>query len=335
MMRSPEKPHTRHDSLKLVGVSVDVQGMEINFEREGVIGRDHTCDAVVESRSVSRRHARVYQQGGGWWIEDLNSTNKVHVDGVQLDRSKLRDGCMVNLSRTVSFAVQINAPNEKKPRDQQQPTPARSVYPPSSAESSNPYSWFGKTQHEPLDVTPHEQPEPVSIGDETLTDEALSKILAQARRPSAMDKVLEKSVYEGHSFAIRYPSTWQPHTVYTFRGPDTEGLVHTMTINRLPFQAAIDLATFTDWQVRSKEHELQGYRLLLNKEIYMSDGTQARKNRILLVAYGRTSYISTSSFCSSWRCGICLNSQFHSKNSQNHRAGYRTDDAKLFTLSAL
>ena len=45
-----------------------------------VIGRSRDCDVVLADSNVSRRHARI-AFGEGWTIEDLGSTNGVHVNG--------------------------------------------------------------------------------------------------------------------------------------------------------------------------------------------------------------------------------------------------------------
>jgi hypothetical protein len=47
----------------------------------GVVGRSRDCDIVLEDAGVSRRHAELRPQGGGWTIADLGSTNGVRVNG--------------------------------------------------------------------------------------------------------------------------------------------------------------------------------------------------------------------------------------------------------------
>ncbi len=50
-----------------------------------VIGRSRDCDVVLGDSNVSRRHARVqFGPDDGWTIEDLGSTNGVHVNGRQI-----------------------------------------------------------------------------------------------------------------------------------------------------------------------------------------------------------------------------------------------------------
>lgn len=54
-----------------------------------VLGRSRGCDIMLDDPNVSRRHAEVRQDGGAWWIIDLDSTNGVEVNGRRVDRAKL------------------------------------------------------------------------------------------------------------------------------------------------------------------------------------------------------------------------------------------------------
>lgn len=49
-----------------------------------VVGRDETCDIVLPSARVSRRHARFFTLGEQLHIEDLGSQNGVYVGGVRI-----------------------------------------------------------------------------------------------------------------------------------------------------------------------------------------------------------------------------------------------------------
>ena len=50
----------------------------------GVIGRSRDCEIVLDDVGISRRHAELRPQPGGWTIEDLGSTNGVLVNGTQI-----------------------------------------------------------------------------------------------------------------------------------------------------------------------------------------------------------------------------------------------------------
>ena len=46
---------------------------------EIILGRDPAADLMIDAPGVSRRHARLYQQEGAWWLEDLESRNGTFV----------------------------------------------------------------------------------------------------------------------------------------------------------------------------------------------------------------------------------------------------------------
>ena len=54
-------------------------------ERSWIIGSDPACDLVVEAPAVSGRHCRLRPAGGGYVVEDLDSTNGTFVNGRRLD----------------------------------------------------------------------------------------------------------------------------------------------------------------------------------------------------------------------------------------------------------
>jgi pSer/pThr/pTyr-binding forkhead associated (FHA) protein len=56
------------------------------------VGRHHSCDILLESPLVSRRHARLVFRDGSWIIQDLESTNGTCVNGARVGRCKLRPG---------------------------------------------------------------------------------------------------------------------------------------------------------------------------------------------------------------------------------------------------
>lgn len=55
-----------------------------------IIGRDPSCDIVIDDRSASRRHARLVTIGGTTTIDDLGSSNQTLVNGVPVRTATLR-----------------------------------------------------------------------------------------------------------------------------------------------------------------------------------------------------------------------------------------------------
>ena len=54
-------------TLRLVPVS----GPAIDdVKDQSMVGRDPSCEIVVTDGSVSRRHARLEQRAGAWWVVD-------------------------------------------------------------------------------------------------------------------------------------------------------------------------------------------------------------------------------------------------------------------------
>ena len=67
-----------------------------------VLGRSPTCTLVLEDDYASNRHARVFPEHGGWWVEDLGSTNGTYVDGERIEAPvELTSGRQVRFGQTV------------------------------------------------------------------------------------------------------------------------------------------------------------------------------------------------------------------------------------------
>lgn len=60
-------------------------GTRFVLEPETTIGRATGCGVVIDDARVSKLHARVFNSGGIWYVEDLGSTNGTLVDGEALE----------------------------------------------------------------------------------------------------------------------------------------------------------------------------------------------------------------------------------------------------------
>src|SRR5256885_8530333 len=56
-----------------------------------LIGRAGECQVQTQDALVSRRHARIIWDGG-YWIEDLGSSNGVYVGGERVQKAPIRPG---------------------------------------------------------------------------------------------------------------------------------------------------------------------------------------------------------------------------------------------------
>ena len=72
------------------------------------IGRDVANTIVINDAEVSRRHARLTAQAGGYILEDLGSTNGTFVNGTRLLGPHLiRAGETITLAENIALEVQV------------------------------------------------------------------------------------------------------------------------------------------------------------------------------------------------------------------------------------
>lgn len=65
------------------------------------IGRQGSCDIMIEDPQASRQHAQFVKEGAGWAISDLNSTNGTLLNDVPVTHRRLKDGDVVTVGTTV------------------------------------------------------------------------------------------------------------------------------------------------------------------------------------------------------------------------------------------
>jgi hypothetical protein len=102
------------EMLKITG-----HGKTQRFEpnaKNTVVGRSPRCDVVIESRDISREHARIFQDPfGRWIIEDLGSSNGILINGKRVESSVVLPGEPIVLG---SFSLSMTpSPDQQIKRD--------------------------------------------------------------------------------------------------------------------------------------------------------------------------------------------------------------------------
>jgi FHA domain len=99
-----ERRKSKHAMVRRSGASA----ITYSVGRRATIGRTPENDIQIDVTSVSRNHAVVLSDDGQCFIEDLNSTNGVKVNGRRIDRQLLHDGDVVTIG-TTDFTYQYRA----------------------------------------------------------------------------------------------------------------------------------------------------------------------------------------------------------------------------------
>lgn len=74
-----------------------------------VVGRDPGCELAIEDPRVSKRHARLQWDDGGWTVEDLGSKNGTTVNGEPAVRAPLRDGDAISFGGLTGHFERLSA----------------------------------------------------------------------------------------------------------------------------------------------------------------------------------------------------------------------------------
>jgi len=93
-------------------VSGPAENKDVLLDPKGaIVGRGSNCDVILEDDSVSRHHARIYQDPFGRWIvEDLESRNGVFVEGQQVQAHAILPSQKVSISH---FTLALSEESEQ------------------------------------------------------------------------------------------------------------------------------------------------------------------------------------------------------------------------------
>ncbi|MEY4377087.1 MAG: hypothetical protein RJB26_1637, partial [Pseudomonadota bacterium] len=95
-LKDPERPALAKLLLNLDGRTVAEYPL---LPGRLVVGRAAESDIPLDSKFVSRNHCQIVTSAHGTMVEDLNSTNGVHIQGIRVRRHELNDGDTIALGR--------------------------------------------------------------------------------------------------------------------------------------------------------------------------------------------------------------------------------------------
>lgn len=102
------------ESFQLVQRSGPTPGKSHPLTKNEIyLGRDITNDIVISDPEVSRKHARLTYQSGGYLLEDLGSTNGTFIDGQRITGPHLMNpGEVIMLGDNVSLVYEAEGQDE-------------------------------------------------------------------------------------------------------------------------------------------------------------------------------------------------------------------------------
>jgi hypothetical protein len=100
---TPAKPARSTGPSRLVVTEGPLRGTIIPLGSSAVLlGRAPSCTLVLDDDYSSSRHARIYPQGGQWFVEDLGSTNGTFVADQRVEApTPLPTGTPVRVGQSV------------------------------------------------------------------------------------------------------------------------------------------------------------------------------------------------------------------------------------------
>lgn len=104
-LREERRParQQRNGPTHLAVIEGLMRGISVPLSDSGVlIGRNPECVLVLSDDFASGRHARVYRDGDGWFVDDLGSTNGTFIGDQPIGQHvPLREGSRIRIGQTV------------------------------------------------------------------------------------------------------------------------------------------------------------------------------------------------------------------------------------------
>jgi FHA domain len=99
----PSRASSRRIPTMLTVTEGSLTGTTLSLMETGVLlGRNPECTLILDDDFASGRHARVFRRDGGWYVEDLGSTNGTFLGSTKLTHPMLVEvGSTLRIGKTV------------------------------------------------------------------------------------------------------------------------------------------------------------------------------------------------------------------------------------------
>ncbi len=108
IMSAPKASLVCTDTSQIEGAEAEIR-IDLGVG-EVIVGRDPDCTMPINSRKLSRRHARIFPGTGMWGVEDRHSTNGVFVNGRRVTSAWLHHGDEVRFG-PIAFQFSLDRPD--------------------------------------------------------------------------------------------------------------------------------------------------------------------------------------------------------------------------------
>jgi pSer/pThr/pTyr-binding forkhead associated (FHA) protein len=100
---SPADGHRDRGPSRLVVTEGPLRGTTLPLTSSAIlIGRAPSCTLVLDDDYSSSRHARLYPEGGQWFVEDLGSTNGTFLESTRVESPlPIPPGARVKVGKSV------------------------------------------------------------------------------------------------------------------------------------------------------------------------------------------------------------------------------------------
>jgi adenylate cyclase len=78
-----------------------LRAFALGDNKEVIVGRDESCDVRILSKSVSREHCAIEQDGDQMVLRDLGSSGGTYLQGSRVDKVQLHDGMEIGVGPAV------------------------------------------------------------------------------------------------------------------------------------------------------------------------------------------------------------------------------------------